>query len=719
MKGKRKVSGVLLIIAALIIMQLPVSEAEAATSSASDFKMEGTTLVKYRGTAKDVSIPSTVEVIAEDAFEENDTVERIVVPDSVKRIDPFAFWGCDNLKTVVFGKGLIEIGDYTFANCKGLEQITIPENIHYIGIQAFADCVNLADITIPPHTISIHETAFNGCYRLYIHCQPGSYADEYAESFYERQKEMPEYEDVPGYDPDDKPVDEGSSTKPEDSNDMPVVDFRDEGELLGSTKVVGNHAVVFIDNTSPTVLSGGEIGQPSGEETEEPPISNGVQDGSTASVPKYTIVDGRVVADQAYYKNNTLGLVKLPQGIEEIGQFSFARSSVKKVVLPEGVKTIGYGAFYHAENLQSVSLPTTLENVEPKAFVLSNWVEAFLESGTEDFLISGNTLVAYRGSGEKVNIPEGVTLIAGEAFLNHTEIKSVTLPESLLIIGEGAFEGCTNLTEVKMGTRIAKIKDRAFAGCPLEALHLPASLTEIGLKVFSDEVYQNVLYQGKVPANTYEASAQRLSNEAYRDVTEDTGAIGVTVTGIEPYFVTLEGANRGYTLEVKSAEDNTAMAYAYNRSFKAGVPADMAVYDLCFTDNSGIPITKLGKQVLTVMIPVPEELTAENVIVYTLDRNGQLERLQSARVLLDGKDAISFKTTQVSCIGICGDGTTYNAEEVLEITTIMESMSAAPGGNTGGMLTKVLVSAKWIVGMSLLFGGTVCILYKGKRSRRK
>ena len=100
MRKRRKFGGVLLIITALVLMMLPVSEADAA-ASASDFKMEGSTLVKYRGSDKNVSIPDTVEVIGGGAFEENKNVELIVVPNSVNRIEGYAFWGCDSLDTVV------------------------------------------------------------------------------------------------------------------------------------------------------------------------------------------------------------------------------------------------------------------------------------------------------------------------------------------------------------------------------------------------------------------------------------------------------------------------------------------------------------------------------------------------------------------------------------------------------------------------------------------
>lgn len=712
MKGKRRVSGVLLIVAALIIMQLPVSEADAATS-ASDFKMEGTTLVKYQGTSVNVSIPNTVEVIAEEAFEENDHIERVVIPDSVKQIEAYAFWGCDKLDTVVLGKGLLEVGDYVFTNCKGLEQITIPETVRSIGIQAFADCINLTDITIPYQVTSIHETSFDGCFKLYIHCEEGSYADKYAESFYQKQKEMPEYEDVPDYGDSDVSGEDNDNVGSGTGVDTtPEENITDDREFLGSTQIVGNQAVVFINNTSLSVHDGGELG----EKDDTNSVIDGTQMVESGALPKYTIVDGRVVADQAFYKDKTLKQIALPLGIEEIGQFAFARSSVTEIAIPEGVTEICYGAFYHADQLKEVSLPNTVENVEPKAFAKSLWVEEFLKNGTEDFLISGNVLVAYRGAAENVVIPEGITLIAAEAFMNHNEIKSITLPESLLIIGEGAFEGCISLTEVSPGTQLVKIKDRAFAGCPLNALILPSSLSELGLKVFDESVKERVKYEGEIPVITHEASAERLSNEKYRTVTEDSKEAGVTVIGTESCYAELEGVKRAFTLYVKPAEEASRMTDAYSRVYQGKSPEKMVVYDLQLTDNSGIPITKLGKQCLTIILPLQEEYLQENVVVYTMDRNGQLEKMACTRVKLDGEDCIRIETTHISSLGICIDNSVNPAEEgIVEFSDSIQSMSARPGEKKEDFdITNVL---KWILGIATLIVGSVCLLYPEKKTK--
>lgn len=701
MKRKRRF-GVLLIIAALIIMQLPVSEADAATS-ASDFKIEGSTLVKYRGDETQVTIPGTVETIGEGAFEENDNIESVVIPNSVTRIERYAFWGCDNLETVTLGKGLTEIEPYTFANCKGLKQMSIPSNIRSIGLQAFVDCVNLTDISIPVETLQIHESAFDGCYKLYIHCTPGSFADEYAKAFYEKQEEMPEYEDVPEYQ-------EPEIVEPEDTDDSVIYDPV-PGKMIGSTQVVGNNAMVFIESDNQTVLDGSSFVL-----EEQEPIENTMQTTQGNHIPKFTIVDGKIVADQAYYRSKALGHVTLPNGIEEIGLFAFSRSSVASIVIPEGTKEICYGAFYHCDKLEKVILPKTIENVEPKAFSNTLWVEDFEKNGKEDYLISGNVLVAYRGINKEITIPEGVTVIAGEVFANNAQITGVTLPESLVTIGEAAFEGCRNLSKVSFGSNITKIKDRAFAGCAMNQVAVPASVSEVGLKAFDEPV--TVTYEGgQTPVITHERSAERLSNENYRPVSDGSSQPGVNVSGIENITAGLEGSDKAFHLNVTVAADSSAMEAAYKRSYAANMPETMLVYDLQLTDDNGIPITKLGKRILSVTMPVPESLKEENIIAFALDRNGQMEKVQVERIKKNDMDSIRFETSHLSLFGFCGDGSVYNAEEVLEVSTSIQSMSQMPQDEEIAVVRKSpMVYLKWGSGLILLLCGSVLVMSREKKS---
>lgn len=713
MRKRKRLSGILLIIAALIIMQLPVSEADAASSSASDFKIESGVLVKYRGTETNVSIPDTVEVIGEGAFEDNTKVELVVIPNSVRRIEAYAFWGCDNLDTVVLGKGLTAVGDYAFTGCSGLKQMTIPSNILSIGISAFADCVNLRDISIAPETTDIDESAFDGCYRLTIHCEPGTVADKYAREFYERQKEMPEYQDVPEYPEGDGTTAPTPAPAPDDNTPGEPSATPVPGTVLGSTQIVGNQAVFFIDNKLPTVMSSLE-GLPSAEDVSVP-VGNLMQ--ASEGISKYTIVDNRIIADQAYYRNKELGQAEIPLGIVELGQFSFARSSITGVTVPVGVKTISYGAFYHCDDLERISLSSSVTLVEPKAFSYTPWMENFLngmsvegnESSDGNYLISGGILVAYRGTDAQTAIPDGVRVIAADAFRDHGELESVAIPDSVTVIGEGAFEGCGNLAALSLGSQVQQIKDRAFAGCGLQQITLPESVQEVGIRALGNAEVHFAGEAFEIP-NSYETTATRLSNEDYRNLTDEPGEAGVTVVGMERACAELDGAARSYTLAVTHIEDISALERACVRSFKTSVPENMEAYDLTLLDSSAIPITKLGHQTLTVILPVPESLSGQKLQVLTLDRNGQPELLAAERVMMEGVESVRFRTNHLSPFGIYGIGVDDSQEELQEISVELVSQSEGPveKGLSVAAVSKMVVSGLVLaLGILLIVAGTV------------
>ncbi len=721
MRKRRRLLGVLLIAAALVIMTLPASEADAATS-ASDFVMEGSTLVRYRGTDKSVSVPDTVEVIGEGAFEDNTQVELVVIPNSVVKIEPYAFWGCDNLYTVTLGKGLTRVGDYAFAGCKGLRQMSIPKNVCSIDMGAFGDCVNMTDISIPAETLDIHESAFDGCARLTIHCDAGTAADTYAQAFYERQKEMPEYEDVPNYQPEDsgqEAVTPNPAPTPEPVFTPTPTPVSTEGDVIGSTSIVGNRAVVFLNSEEMNVLEPTPVPTPA-PEASIPSVLAGISElfgnmiavGPVAGIPKYTVVDGRVVADQAFYRNESLEEVSLKPGITEIGQFAFARSTLREIEIPEGVTDICYGAFYHCDDLERVSLPDSVMNVEPKAFAFTAMMENFINDGTA-FLVNGGVLLAYNGSDGQVFVPGGIRVIASEVFAGHEEIESVRLPDSILVVGEAAFEGCTGLRQVSLGAGVEQIKDRAFAGCSsLEAVKLPASVRTVGRLAFGDA---EVIYSGSKPEESYETSATRLSNEQFRDVAPEQVQPGVTVVGASPSAARLEGAARSYTLTVEQKTDRSEVETAWKRVMDGDMPGNMAVYDLQLADNSGIPLTKLGRSGLNVVLPLPEALSGQELKMVTLDRNGQLEAIGVERVMLEGTECFRFRTTHLTLFGVYGVGPAES--EIREVSVNMNSMSAGPGESKAG--GNIPAAARFTVGAVMLAAGLALLGSGVMGSRRK
>ena len=434
MNHKKWMAVIALAVTALILTHLPVSEADAA-ASASDFQTQGSTLVKYRGTEERVTIPDTVEVVGESAFENNQKVQFVVIPKSVKRLDAYVFWGCNNLEEVVLGKGLTAVDEYSFAGCTGLKQITIPENIQSIDAQAFAGCVNLTDIYIPATVTGIAEDAFLNCDNVTIHADEGSVAAQFAQKLAEQKNRDPLVTAAPVQTPTavSRP-DTQATTEPVSTATPAPVATPVPGNVLGSTIIVGNHALVMVHPGEEKVQQGytePEAGQETGEEQD---ITAETENGK---IPEWM-----------YYRNQSVSAVTIPEGTTEIGRFAFSRSSLRTVTIPEGVTTIDYAAFYHCDNLDNVILPDTVNTVGAKAFTHTLWMDDFEENSMDDFLISGDILVAYKGNLPEVVIPDGVRVIAEEAFRNHTELKKVHLPASVTDIGNDAFpEGIEIINE--------------------------------------------------------------------------------------------------------------------------------------------------------------------------------------------------------------------------------------------------------------------------------
>lgn len=434
MNHKKWMAVIALAVTALILTHLPVSEADAA-ASASDFQTQGSTLVKYRGTEERVTIPDTVEVVGESAFENNQKVQFVVIPKSVKRLDAYVFWGCNNLEEVVLGKGLTAVDEYSFAGCTGLKQITILENIQSIDAQAFAGCVNLTDIYIPATVTGIAEDAFLNCDNVTIHADEGSVAAQFAQKLAEQKNRDPLVTAAPVQTPTavSRP-DTQATTEPVSTATPAPVATPVPGNVLGSTIIVGNHALVMVHPGEEKVQQGytePEAGQETGEEQD---ITAETENGK---IPEWM-----------YYRNQSVSAVTIPEGTTEIGRFAFSRSSLRTVTIPEGVTVIDYAAFYHCDNLDNVILPDTVNTVGAKAFTHTGWLDDFEENSMDDFLISGDILVAYKGNLPEVVIPDGVRVIAEEAFRNHTELKKVHLPASVTDIGNDAFpEGIEIINE--------------------------------------------------------------------------------------------------------------------------------------------------------------------------------------------------------------------------------------------------------------------------------
>ena len=121
---------------------------------------------------------------------------------------------------------------------------------------------------------------------------------------------------------------------------------------------------------------------------------------------------------------------------------------------------------------------------------MGDYYTPWVESITKVIIENGVTSIGFSAFRDctpltSVTIPDSVTSIGDMAFYGCTSLTSVTIPDSVTEIGWYAFEDCTSLTSVTIPDGVTSIGGSTFSGCTsLTSITIPDSVTEIGANAF-------------------------------------------------------------------------------------------------------------------------------------------------------------------------------------------------------------------------------------------
>ncbi len=208
--------------------------------------------------------------------------------------------------------------------------------------------------------------------------------------------------------------------------------------------------------------------------------------------------------------------VIIPDGVETIEQQAFEEChNIRSVFIPEGVEIIRTSAFFSCKDLERVILPKSIKSIEKYAFAgceklkyinlpdnISVDGSAFLGckglADSQGFIIINNVLYNYCGRKRNITIPENVTKIENNAFINSPNIKNVKFHEGINSIGGNAFLGTEWLWSQKGEFVIVNdilICHRGFD----TSVRIPEGVRVIGSRVFEKEwVLKNVIIPDSV-----------------------------------------------------------------------------------------------------------------------------------------------------------------------------------------------------------------------------
>ena len=113
----------------------------------------------------DVSISSSVGNVEKGAFARSG-LTGVSLPSSVRVIAESAFEDCASLTAVAFNSGLETIDRYAFRNCVALSSIALSASVTSIGEEAFSGCSSARTLTVRQNVTSVGAKAFSGCVML-------------------------------------------------------------------------------------------------------------------------------------------------------------------------------------------------------------------------------------------------------------------------------------------------------------------------------------------------------------------------------------------------------------------------------------------------------------------------------------------------------------------------------------------------------------------------
>lgn len=492
-------------------IDFPWEDSDKYLTIASTYKNKPVKVIGERASANarggliKVTLPSSVTTIENYAFYECSALESVDFGNNSKleTIGNYAFAGCNSLPNVSLPNGVSEIGEGAFSNCSSLKSIKIPDGITALKAGTFSGCTSFTEVTVPDSVVEIGEGLFNGCNAVKSITLPFI----------------------------------GTSLQDTRLTNLKYfVDCTAMQNVTVKGGIIGGGAFYEASKTLEKVTLGEGVTEIGGG------AFSGCKKLSCVTVPSSVTSIG----DNAFAGTN-ITEIELPEGLTKISDGMFYGSALTKLKVPASVTAIGVNAFSRCLNLEELTYAedSALERIDSNAFNMANRTSSYNEVFESDqepklrtitipegvktigagafwgcsavryinwnavncnvILNFGNPFVEYDSynriencagcnDGVIVNFGVKVQKIPDKAFMNFKSLISVnfgggigtsnTVCES---IGDSAFYNCERLYDMSMPVNLKTVGTYAFYKCySLIKIYIPSTVTTIGRNAFAE-----------------------------------------------------------------------------------------------------------------------------------------------------------------------------------------------------------------------------------------
>lgn len=248
--------------------------------------------------------------------------------------------------------------------------------------------------------------------------------------------------------------------------------------------------------------AGAEAGENASSEEEEPKAER-ITSGSCGTGLEWSFSGGVLTITGSGAMTNFPGSTMAP--------WYPIRAEILRVVLPEGLSSIGSLAFYDCENIVSVVIPNSVKTIGSYAFAECSGIEMLsLGSGVTSI---GEAAFSDCYNIKSLRLPSSLNSIGLKAFYRCESITTVTVPQSVTSLGMSVFGYCKSLVSADIKANITVIPEFLFYGCKLlTSVTLPDTLEEIS----------DFSFRGCDSLNTVYYAGEQLSSEEIEKMIDDS-----------------------------------------------------------------------------------------------------------------------------------------------------------------------------------------------------
>lgn len=352
-----------------------------------------------------IRITNCVTEIGNGAFRKCTSLEKISLPDSVVRVGKQAFRNCDSLKEVMDGQHIENIGDYAFWCCREMEKIPALSMLKELGEGAFAGCDKLKEIDVPTSIVEFkpwtageikHDGKYDSDHTALLvrgvplkQIKPAKWKHRAARGFLILKSRGESLS--PGL--EKEYITYLKKNAAEFYNEamcnksmlitlirLNCIPNADVEVILQRIEAIGDvelklAMLEYSRNLSkPDDFDIRKLEKLSSPSSLKKIWSTKEREDGTLEITSYkgkdTVVEiPAIIGDKLVTRIGNEAFCPYAKRINEVQ--ANIRKTIQKVVIPEGVKEIGFQAFFGCLQLEEVSLPTSVTNIEVEAFELT------------------------------------------------------------------------------------------------------------------------------------------------------------------------------------------------------------------------------------------------------------------------------------------------------------------------------------------------------------